>query len=822
MGIKKLRLNFQNMVLACIAQTAQIIGGRFEMKCKKVMVVLLTATCISLSGGLGYFMGQANQGKSDMKQTVVIADEIENKQQESRKIAVVNLDEGVMVKDTVINYAEKTTKFPDTDFEYSSLEEARTGLKTGKYGAYIIIPADFSQNVESLNGTPQVSQLEYAMNRSLSGLSQYELLYKIVSYTESLNDSLSYMYLNSILNEFHDAQDGAINVMSNDLRDKDAIDRIAASDLVALIEMPEIVREENSIEALDFAVYTEKNSKLAKSIDEQYIKCVEEIEKGIEELSENGNTLGSILTAVSDKVGEIDVTIDAEGNSIADIADTKLGDSLNAYIDQVPDKQTLINEWKKVNENLTEIKNGWENANRVNSNKANKQLEDVLETYLDELKGKVPVMTFIEKDDGSYQVTFQQTGTEIPPSILFSIVDVSGNPYQELLKEISDALVQSVGETEKILIPIEVPESAPGVGDGYVMTVEYDVPMSVDSVLKKYDGQAQGLGYSSATAFLLEFSHGKVDALVSTQKKIQCSSTDWSSFTDYINGCLEDVDYKKYQINDITDLLYDEHGSVETDINGDEIYGFDRMEEETRKIIEMIESLENTPALNVENIKQLVQDEYVTPITKNAENAKSIFQQRYEDEKNSISEYNEVLKAFSPVINSEFIDQNVAEMIENNTSLQKELTENSTTSMEYVNKVYQSTEENVRNLQKAITDAKENSDHAVADGLNEAKNVKAETSRVNQEILKDFSEKLPYTRLGSMGYIQAYQFITKPIALNDISEEKEVSVKSVSEYKERGEAITTYLIYIVFSGFLVVAFIIFIMLRCFRNKKLEQ
>ena len=65
-----------------------------------------------------------------------------------------------------VNYADKIVQFPSSSFEYSSLEEARTGLANGKYGAYIIIPAGFSQNVVSLNTTPQAAQLEYALNKN--------------------------------------------------------------------------------------------------------------------------------------------------------------------------------------------------------------------------------------------------------------------------------------------------------------------------------------------------------------------------------------------------------------------------------------------------------------------------------------------------------------------------------------------------------------------------------------------------------------------------------------------------------------------------------
>ena len=78
--------------------------------------------------------------------------------------------------------------------------------------------------------------------------------------------------------------------------------------------------------------------------------------------------------------------------------------------------------------------------------------------------------------------------------------------------------------------------------------------------------------------------------------------------------------------------------------------------------------------------------------------------------------------------------------------------------VDYANKVYTTTEENINTLQKGIQDAKDASNQAVEDGLSAAKNTKTTTSKENQNILADFSAKLPYTRLGSMEYTQAVSY----------------------------------------------------------------
>ena len=108
--------------------------------------------------------------------------------------------------------------------------------------------------------------------------------------------------------------------------------------------------------------------------------------------------------------------------------------------------------------------------------------------------------------------------------------------------------------------------------------------------------------------------------------------------------------------------------------------------------------------------------------------------------------------------------------------------------------------------------------------MSEAKNVKAETSRVNQNILKDFSEKLPYTRLGSAEYTQAYQFIAKPVVTEDLSTDvKEVKEKEVrpvnSEIKEEKEENIPWTLIYAGIGILVLLVLVLIIKNILKEKK---
>lgn len=58
------------------------------------------------------------------------------------------------------------------------------------------------------------------------------------------------------------------------------------------------------------------------------------------------------------------------------------------YINHAPDKGSLKTQLGEIQNELTEIKNGWANANNENNEKIEEQLTSNLTDYLSELKNK--------------------------------------------------------------------------------------------------------------------------------------------------------------------------------------------------------------------------------------------------------------------------------------------------------------------------------------------------------------------------------------------------------------------------------------------------
>ena len=84
--------------------------------------------------------------------------------------------------------------------------------------------------------------------------------------------------------------------------------------------------------------------------------------------------------------------------------------------------------------------------------------------------------------------------------------------------------------------------------------------------------------------------------------------------------------------------------------------------------------------------------------------------------------------------------------------------------------------ETMETHQKNLEDAYESTTQNVNSEVNLAIQNRVSMNEVNSEILESFRQKLPYTRIGQLEYVQAYDFMVKPLKMSDssISENKAI------------------------------------------------
>ena len=94
------------------------------------------------------------------------------------------------------------------------------------------------------------------------------------------------------------------------------------------------------------------------------------------------------------------------------------------------------------------------------------------------------------------------------------------------------------------------------------------------------------------------------------------------------------------------------------------------------------------------------------------------------------------------------------------------------------------TDENMRLYDESIYNANEATMKNVIDVVNELRSKKESTKSENTVLMKDFSDKLSYTRIGSIGNKEAYNFISSPIEISP-NEDSNIEVKSDYMYNPR-------------------------------------
>jgi len=84
-----------------------------------------------------------------------------------------------------------------------------------------------------------------------------------------------------------------------------------------------------------------------------------------------------------------------------------------------------------------------------------------------------------------------------------------------------------------------------------------------------------------------------------------------------------------------------------------------------------------------------------------------------------------------------------------------------------------------------LEELNEASNERVTSGLAEIKQQKEETTAANRESLTALTQQLPYTRLGSLAYTEAYQFMVSPTTIEERDSKKtaqaDINVQGANE-----------------------------------------
>lgn len=627
------------------------------------------------------------------------------------KIAIVNLDDGVMIEEEKVNYAGKLLTDLENNFVFTGLEDARAGYATGIYAGYLVIPATFSESVVSLNETPVRAEITYAINDNLIEESKEKVIYDVLGLVSDLNDRISYMYLYSVMDEFHDAQDEADIVMENDIEEKEAINAIKANDLVALVPVAEITEIENNIVPVDISEYMTKNMELTSQVGIKYNEYLMESEADHQKLNEEAMALMDEMGNMDSIIGGIDLAHDAEGNSIYQKGAEELNQLFEEHNEALSEKEEELEEnilaiYQDIQTYLTEYERAKEAYKNENEQK-----------YLNTLAA---LEKLFEDYQGDYVMLTEEELSQLESEI----------------EEVNEQIVMLQG----LLDEIEQPEA--------------DITgMELDEI-----PELQTLSLPEAETIELS----------ELQKKMQAVLAD----NYYV--------FEGYLLDEEGKVLKDQDNNSITLGSLLEKYNKDLTDEEVKsKIFE--EQIGEIEKMDIREVTEITEEAILAPIQENVESITEAILNQYAIEKEQLGEYSEAVMDYDPLkyIDYEEIQNLTGSMLDNGTKLSEAILETDIQQMEYVEDVYEATRNDLANMKDTILKAKEDSDQAVADGLADLQEIKNANSDENQKIMYDFSEKLPYTRLGSLEYTQAYEFMANPVGAEK-TDEKNLTAKSDS------------------------------------------
>lgn len=583
---------------------------------------------------------------------------VENRiQQEEREqtvtgIAIVNLDQGVIQKNKKIFYSSELLDLNSDYLVVENLETARQGINNGTYAAYIVIPSQFSHNAISINQEPQKAVLEFAMNPNLREDISRLTMANIKNFEIGLNTNMSYMYVQAILEEFHNAQDGAEIILANDDAEKVRIEEMNPDALLSALEYTPYDLEAPPIDKVDFDGILKDNIEISGELKKNYDQFVSDGKEKLNQIKEGETTVVQEMDDFADLLGDVHLDRDGEESVYAEGLQ-ELENYVKKYEEELADQRAVI-------ESMVEV------APIVSPT-------------------PTPTPVSAETEMPMPSATPTATPTQIPVVIKQMLM--------ESLEDINNEIYQMNQQNKQ----------------------------EIDEIKKIISGET---GTES-----VEFAEDSEEILIGEK--------------------LDNIETMRF-------------------LKIEDVYKEEIIEESLKQLVKAIDEL---PQFDSEGYENIVKQQVVQPIDEKIKTETARVQEEGSKCMESVQNY---WLELSKVDMYQFYDQEKTDSLiinftENVVELEKQIIDSQTEYQKYGNDVYLHASETMEDMQEQLGNAYDGTSENVQNEIDLLKEYRNNMNVLNSEILQDFSKKLPYTRVGNLEYVQAYDFIVKPIELSDES-----------------------------------------------------
>ena len=652
------------------------------LKSTKLMAVALSV-CMLCSGiVLGSIANtEIPQNSSTANNYQIIESDKSYKVVSTKDIAVVNLDDGVKLKGKKAYYAGKIITLPNEHFNMTGLDDARNGLKSGKYGAYIVIPATFSKAIESINNDPQKATIKYTVNADNNDASLASIVNDINSFASVVSENITFIYVSAILDEYHRAQDNTKVILRNDSIDLDNINSISPESLLGRYENV----KENNIDFkpsdIDLDKYNIENENIVDSFSRELREAKEENERNFDNIKREGEEVRTGTDSFGRFFESLTPLRDNSGNSVYSHGLTNIERLLSGHNDRLNSSFNMFDEiFKRQNE---QTKNTLQEEANVHLASESNALRSRI---------NLEISSIIEN---SYRRIFEQE---------YQNIQRSGMELMRRYIEnvIMHELVMDTEEREYLLSKLATASDAIMRENINTATMSNAINSMTDNIAPTFNITMNP--FVGSNTYLTGLN--------------TAADTDFNTIKTALNFPIEELN-DAFR-NDIEDVIDNSVSNMSAEIN-DKIRDFNDVQ---RRYIDLLDDYNPYTHLN---------DSYMSRAA------------------------NELERSTGMVL-SEFRDKQ-------------------TDDEKKVYDIMRLSDENIRMYDESIGKAYDTTMKNVIDVVNELRSKKESTKSENSELMNDFSDKLSYTRIGSIGNKDAYNFISSPVEIAP-NDDSNIEVKS--------------------------------------------